>query len=68
MAAIGLMEEQDFSESFSVMINEEATNFTRKTFSEDDGEQIKFEGKDYFIAAKMGTGNSNIFRIFSRFF
>ena len=59
-AAIGLMAEQDVSELFSVMLNDEATNVVRKAFNKDDSEKMKLEGENYFVTAKMGTGNACI--------
>ena len=62
--AIGLLAEQDISELFSVMLTNEATDFMRKAFSEDDRENIKFEGKDYFVTANMGIGKYMHFKYF----
>ena len=38
-AAIGLMAEQDVSELFSLMLNDEATDVVRKAFTKDDSER-----------------------------
>ena len=63
--AIGLMAEQDVSEPFSLMLNDEATNVVRKAFTKDDSEKMKLEGENYFVTAKMGTGNACIISMFN---
>ena len=64
-AAIELMAEQDVSELFSLMLNDEATNVVRKAFTKDDTEKMKLEGENYFVTAKMGTGNAFIISMFN---
>ena len=45
-AAIELMAEQDVSELFSLMLNDEAPNVVRKAFTKDDTEKMKLEGEN----------------------
>ena len=42
------------------MLNDEGTDFVRKAFTKDDTEKLKLEGENYFVTAKMGTGNACI--------
>jgi hypothetical protein len=64
-AAIGLMAEGDVSKLFSFMLKVEGSDFVRKAFTKDDTEKLKLEGENYFVTAKMGTGNACVIFMFN---